>query len=87
MTLLLSSRNIKESWSRYPGHFFATRMHCEHSGLFLSHYAILSAELFATQGVHLQVASITYSSKGIVTTTIHKGFMYLDSSNTTILAS
>lgn len=30
MTLLLSSRNINESWSRYPGHGLPTRMHCAH---------------------------------------------------------
>jgi hypothetical protein len=32
MTLVLSSRNIKDSWSRYPGHCFRTRTHCVHWG-------------------------------------------------------
>lgn len=37
ITLLLSSRNMRDSWSRYPGHLLPTRMHCEHSGFTLSH--------------------------------------------------
>lgn len=37
ITLLDSSRNIKDSWSRYPGHFLPIRIHCEHSGFTLSH--------------------------------------------------
>src|SRR5690348_8190868 len=32
MTLVLSSRNINESWSRYPGHCLRTRTHCVHCG-------------------------------------------------------
>jgi hypothetical protein len=37
MTLVLSSRNINDSWSRYPGHCLRTRMHCVHCGCTLSH--------------------------------------------------
>ena len=37
ITLVLSSRNISDSWSLYPGHFLPTRMHWEHSGRTLSH--------------------------------------------------
>ena len=36
-TFTVSSRNISESWSRYPGHTLDTRMHCVHSGWRLSH--------------------------------------------------
>ena len=38
MTLVLSSRNINDSWSRYPGHVLRTRTHCVHCGWALSHY-------------------------------------------------
>ena len=37
MTLVLSSRNINDSWSRYPGHGLRTRTHCVHCGWTLSH--------------------------------------------------
>lgn len=37
-TFTVSSRNISESWSRYPGHTFDTRIHCVHSGCRLSHF-------------------------------------------------
>lgn len=36
-TLTVSSRNISESWSRYPGHALESRAHCVHSGCLLSH--------------------------------------------------
>lgn len=36
-TFTVSSRNISDSWSRYPGHTLDTRMHCVHSGWRLSH--------------------------------------------------
>lgn len=41
-TLTVSSRNISESWSRYPGHPLDTRMHCVHSGWRLSHWRLRS---------------------------------------------
>lgn len=39
-TLTVSSRNIKDSWSRYPGQALDSRTHCVHSGCLLSHYSL-----------------------------------------------
>lgn len=36
-TLTVSSRNINDNWSLYPGHAFDNRTHCVHSGCLLSH--------------------------------------------------
>lgn len=36
-TLTVSSRNIKDNWSLYPGQALDNRTHCVHSGCLLSH--------------------------------------------------
>lgn len=37
-TLTVSSRNINDNWSLYPGQALDNRTHCVHSGCLLSHY-------------------------------------------------
>lgn len=39
-TLTVSSLNINDSWSLYPGHALDNRTHCVHSGCLLSHYVV-----------------------------------------------
>lgn len=36
-TLTVSSRNIRDNWSLYPGQALDSRTHCVHSGCLLSH--------------------------------------------------
>lgn len=36
-TLTVSSRNINDNWSLYPGQALDNRTHCVHSGCLLSH--------------------------------------------------
>lgn len=56
MTLTFSSRNMSDSWSRYPGHCFPARTHCEHSGRTLSHCEPVST---AMDGIRVQASIVS----------------------------